>query len=187
MAKSLEAIIFLIVALCGACAFASEATESGAHAAGGSFSPDMLEKITDNYIQRTERAQHLRKELHDQLNLLSQLNTMTDHGASSEKFMFFALLGHVRRTFLELDEILDGFVPTVADAHEVVHNFKLVSQAGGEDDEDDEAGLESSQQQAAAAPRQARSKKDFDWFKRNYNPYQGSNHYNKVPVIRTGK
>jgi hypothetical protein len=176
MAKRLETTVFIIIAVCSACVLASEVTE-GAHA--DHFSPDLLERISDNYIQRTERAQHLRKELHDQLNLLSHLNTMTDHAASNDKFMFFALLGHVRRTFQELDEILDGFVPSVADAHEVVHNFKLVSQ-GAEDDEAHNA--ESSQEQ----PRQARAKKDFDWFKRNYNPY-GSNLYSKVPVIRTGK
>ena len=136
---------------------------------------EILEKISQNYIEKTERAQRLRKELHDQLNLLSHMNTMSDHD-SNDKYLFSALLGRIRRTFLDLDEILDGFVPSVADAHEIVANFKVVSEQSGLDHDD---ASEASSSSEVIAPRLM---KRFDWFKRN-NVYN----YNKVPVIRTGK
>ena len=72
-------------------------------------------------------------------------------------------------------------MPSVADAHEVVHNFRIVSQTG--DEEEAESGAAVAASQELQPPR---LKKRFDWFKRNYNPY-GSNLYSKIPVIRTGK
>ena len=143
------------------------------------FSRDFIDRISRNYLEKTERAQRLRNEMHDQLNLLSHLNTMSDH-SSNDKLIFFSLLGKIRRVYLELDEILDGFVPTVKDAHEIITNFKTISESGA--NTEDLLELNSNELQTPTKP--FRLAKRYDWFKRNM---FNSNLYSKVPVIRTGK
>lgn len=92
------------------------------------FSNELLDTISAGYVLKAQRAQHLRKELVEQLNLLGHFNTISDHTKNDDKLMLYALLGHVRQLYTELDEILDSFVPSVPDAEEIVEKLRIVSQ-----------------------------------------------------------
>ena len=158
MAKNFEVLIFIFLASVLITVRAMETSNDA--------SVD-LEKVSANYIKKAERAEQLRGEMHEQFNLLGHVTTLPEYGV-----LVSALLGHIRRTYLELDEILDAFVPSQQDAHKIIGNFKAMSEsAGGSSSQFSESSGELSKKPKRFSP------------KRN----MVASMYNKVPMIRTGK
>jgi hypothetical protein len=130
---------------------------------------EFFDSVTRNYMEKAIRAQMLRNELQEQFNLMSHFSSTND------KPIFFIILSRARKTYSDLNEILDSFLPSMSIALEVVNSFKSV--IGHSMELESEANSGSSEH--------IRSKKRYSWLngKRNQMMYN----MNRMPVIRTGK
>ena len=146
--------------------------------------------IIQNYLAKVHATNSLRSQLHSHLSLLERLNKKTNN--VNEDIMFQTIVESLKKSYEELDSLLEEFVPNDTDVKEIVSGFNLANLNIANDYDQlaaaqamDESGASSSnmvkrkyrrngRQPAAAAPSQ-----HYDWFKRNA--------YSKIPVIRYGR
>lgn len=182
----LSKLVSIVVVL----ALAIESVVADSEVTTGGEDPNQ-HAIIQNYLAKVHATNSLRSQLHSHLSLLERLNKKTNN--VNEDIMFQTIVESLKKSYEELDSLLDEFVPNDADVKEIVSGFNLANLNMASDYDQvaaaqamDESGTASSngmvkrkyrrngRQPAAAAPSQ-----HYDWFKRNA--------YSKIPVIRYGR
>lgn len=138
-------------------------------------STETADLVIQNYLEKISMAQKLRKQMHNQLNILNHINSLTSK-QQNDKFLVNAVFSQMRKTFNEFDTILDEFIPNEHEVKEIISSFKLINDAVRNEPNQDEITEE---EEKIEMP-----KRNQDWLKRNaYNKIA----YNKIAVIRNGK
>lgn len=130
--------------------------------------PDSAENAAKSFIDKVDQAQILRKEVNNQLNALLHVNL----GLNSR-------LAPLKKSFNELDVLLDEFIPSESDTNEIRNNLKSLNQYFLNEN----LNVHKKSYNDASKSDFKLSQR-FDWYKRNMLIPSG---YHKIPVIRTGK